>query len=124
PGATIFEDIWTEHYLPRPLYDVEPVRGLIDLGANIIVNLSASPFSLHKPAVRFEMVAALAQAYRRPICYCNAAGGNDQLIFDGNSIAVNASGQLIAQLASFREEEAIIDNEAAAAIEFRENEKP
>jgi len=123
-GVTICEDIWTEHYLPRPLYDVEPVRGLVDQGANVIVNLSASPFSLHKPAVRFEMVAALAQTYRRPICYCNAVGGNDQLIFDGNSIAVNASGKLIAQLASFREEEAIIDTEAAAVIDFRENETP
>src|SRR5213595_2265254 len=119
-GITICEDIWTEHYLPRPLYDVEPVRGLIDQGAEIIVNLSASPFTLHKPAIRREMVGALARAYQRPICYCNAVGGNDQLVFDGNSIAVNASGELIAQLASFQEQEAIIDTDAAAVIEFRE----
>src|SRR5881409_2903766 len=119
-GITICEDIWTEHYLPRPLYDVEPVRGLIEQGAQIIVNLSASPFTLHKPAIRREMVGALARAYQRPICYCNAVGGNDQLIFDGNSIAVNASGELIAQLASFQEEEAVIDTDVAAVIEFRE----
>src|SRR5437016_1955148 len=119
-GVTICEDIWTEHYLPRPLYDVEPVRGLIEQGAEIIVNLSASPFSLHKPAIRREMVSALARAYQRPICYCNAIGGNDQLVFDGNSIAVNASGELIAQLASFLEQEAIIDTDTTAAIEFRE----
>src|SRR5438093_1083547 len=119
-GITICEDIWTEHYLPRPLYDVEPVRGLIEQGAEIIVNLSASPFTLHKPAIRREMVGALARAYQRPICYCNAVGGNDQLIFDGNSIAVNPSGELIAQLASFQEDEAIIDTDAAAVIEFRE----
>jgi len=123
-GMTICEDIWTEHYLPRPLYDVEPVRGLIERGAEIIVNLSASPFTLHKPAIRREMVGALARAYQRPICYCNAVGGNDQLIFDGNSIAVNASGELIAQLASFQEEEAIIDTDAASAIEFREGKTP
>src|SRR5437773_7866662 len=123
-GITICEDIWTEHYLPRPLYDVEPVRGLIDQGAEIIVNLSASPFSLHKPAIRREMVGALARAYQRPICYCNAVGGNDQLLFDGNSIAVNASGDLIAQLASFREEEAVIDTESRSGIEFREGETP
>jgi NAD+ synthetase len=122
-GVTICEDIWTEHYLPRPLYDVEPVRGLIEKGAEIIVNLSASPFNVHKPAVRHEMVAALARTYQRPICYCNAVGGNDQLVFDGNSIAVNSSGALIAQLQSFREEEAIIDTEARSTIEFRE-EKP
>src|SRR5947199_1069565 len=123
-GVTICEDIWTEHYLPRPLYDVEPVRGLVDQGAEVIVNLSASPFSLHKPAIRREMVGALARAYQRPICYCNAVGGNDQLVFDGNSIAVNASGELIAQLASFLEEEAIIDTDAAAVIEFREGKTP
>src|SRR5881398_3199272 len=119
-GVTICEDIWTEHYLPRPLYDCEPTRSLIENGAELIVNLSASPFNLNKPAVRREMVGALAHAYQRPICYCNAVGGNDQLVFDGNSIAVNASGELIAQLASFREEEAIIDTDAAAVIEFRE----
>ena len=101
-GVTICEDIWTEHYLPRPLYDVEPVQGLIDRGAEIIVNLSASPFNLHKPAIRLEMVAALARAHQRPIFYCNAVGGNDQLVFDGNSIAVNSSGELIAQLRGFR----------------------
>src|SRR5882762_3693183 len=56
-GVTICEDIWTEHYLPRPLYDCEPVRGLVEQGADIIVNLSSSPFSLHKPAIRYEMVA-------------------------------------------------------------------
>jgi NAD+ synthase (glutamine-hydrolysing) len=119
-GVTLCEDIWTEHYLPRPLYDIEPVRGLVEHGAEIIVNLSASPFTLHKPAIRREMVGALARAYQRPICYCNAVGGNDQLVFDGNSIAVNASGELIAQLPGFREEEVIVDTDATSTIEFRE----
>src|SRR5437867_680945 len=120
-GITICEDIWTEHYLPRPLYDVEPVRGLIEQGAEIIVNLRASPYTLHKPAIRREMVGALARAYQQPICYCNAIGGNDQLVFDGNSIAVNASGELIAQLPGFREEDAIVDTDATSVIEFRES---
>ena len=123
-GVTVCEDIWTEHYLPRPFYDVEPVRRLVDQGAEIIVNLSASPFTLHKPAVRHEMVGALARAYRRPICYCNAVGGNDQLIFDGNSIAVNASGTLIAQLAAFREDEAVIDTRSTSTLDFREPQVP
>src|SRR6266480_4585432 len=70
------------------------------------------------------MVGALARAYHRPICYCNAVGGNDQLIFDGNSIAVNAAGELIAQLASFREEEAIIDTGTTSVIEFRKGKTP
>jgi NAD+ synthase (glutamine-hydrolysing) len=119
-GVTICEDIWTEHYLPRPLYDIEPVKSLIDQGADFIVNLSASPFSLHKPAVRREMVGALARAYKRPIFYCNAVGGNDQLVFDGNSIAVNSGGNVIAQLKSFREDEAVIDTTSKTVIDFRE----
>src|ERR1051325_10847002 len=117
-GVTICEDIWTEHYLPRPLYDIEPVRALVEQGAEIILNLSASPFSLNKPAIRNEMVSALARAHRRAIFYCNAVGGNDQLIFDGNSIAVNAAGDLIAQLPGFQTAEQIVETDVSDTIEF------
>src|SRR5215469_7045798 len=123
-GVTICEDIWTEHYLPRPLYDCEPVRSLVEQGAEIIVNLSSSPFSLHKPAIRYEMVAGLARTHQRPICYCNLVGGNDQLVFDGNSFAVNAAGNLIAQLAAFREDERIVDTESNKAIELHKGKTP
>jgi len=123
-GVTICEDIWTDEYLPRPLYDVEPARSLVEQGAEIILNLSASPFRLGAPACRLEMIAAQARTYHRPICYCNAVGGNDQLIFDGNSIAVNASGDSIAQLAAFREDEKIVDTGSIHAIEFREAKTP
>ena len=123
-GVTICEDIWTDEYLPRPLYDVEPARSLVEQGAEIILNLSASPFRLGAPACRLEMIAAQARTYQRPICYCNAVGGNDQLIFDGNSIAVNASGDSIAQLAAFREDEKIVDTDSIHAIEFREAKTP
>ena len=119
-GVTICEDIWTEHYLPRPLYDVEPVRSLVEQGAEVIVNLSASPFSINKSAIRHEMVAALARTYQRPICYCNAVGGNDQLIFDGNSIAVDAGGDVIAQLAAFAEDEAIVDTDSTSTQPFQD----
>lgn len=122
-GVTICEDIWTEHYLPRPFYDIEPVRALVEQGAEIILNLSASPFSLNKPAIRREMVSALARAHNRPICYCNAVGGNDQLVFDGNSIAVNSGGQLIAQLPGFRTAEEVIDTDTAGPIDLKESER-
>lgn len=123
-GVTICEDIWTDEYLPRPLYDVEPARSLVEQGAEIILNLSASPFRLGAPACRLEMIAAQARTYHRPICYCNAVGGNDQLIFDGNSIAVNASGDCIAQLAGFREDEKIVETDSIDAIQFRQAETP
>ncbi|MGH7935991.1 MAG: NAD+ synthase, partial [Chthoniobacterales bacterium] len=115
-GVTICEDIWTERYLPRPLYEVELVRGLVEKGAEIIVNISASPFTLGKIETRRNMVGALARAHQRPIVYCNVVGGNDELVFDGSSIAFNGSGNLIAQLPSFQTAEAIVDTEADAII--------
>jgi NAD+ synthase (glutamine-hydrolysing) len=111
-GVTICEDIWTERYLPRPFYDVDPVRALVIQEAEMILNVSASPFSLRKPAVRREMICGLAGTYQRPIFYCNAVGGNDQLVFDGNSIAVNASGQLLTQLPGFEEASVVVDSES------------
>ena len=123
-GVTICEDIWTDEYLPRPLYDCEPVRSLVEQGAELIVNLSSSPFALHKPAMRYQMIADTARTHRRPICYCNLVGGNDQLVFDGNSIAVTADGKLIAQLAAFREDEKVIDSDSTATIEFHEGKMP
>ena len=115
-GVTICEDIWTQDYLPRPLYDRELVGGLAAKGAKIIVNLSASPFGLGKLGMRREMVAAIARVHARPIVYCNVVGGNDQLVFDGSSIAFNRSGELIAQLPSFQSAEAIVETESTAAL--------
>ena len=115
-GVTICEDIWTEQYLPRPLYDRGLLEGLAERGAELIVNLSASPFGLGKLARRREMVADLARRHRLPIVYCNVVGGNDQLVFDGSSIAFNQSGELIAQLPSFASATAIVQTDTAAAI--------
>jgi len=77
------------------------VRSLVEQGAEIIVNLSSSPFSLHKPADSLRDGGRSARAHQRPIAYCNLIGGNDQLVFDGNSFAVNSAGNVIAQLAGF-----------------------
>jgi NAD+ synthetase len=115
-GVTICEDIWTKEYLPRPLYDTELVQALADKGAELIVNLSASPFSLGKLGVRREMVSALARAHQLPIVYCNIVGGNDELVFDGSSIAFNRAGDLIAQLPAFETAEAIVETDSTIAL--------
>ncbi len=107
-GITICEDIWTEKYLPRRLYDFDPVETLVEAGAEVIVNISASPFCTGKPQRRFEMLSASAARHHVPIFYCNAVGGNDQLIFDGNSLAVGPDGSLIGQLPAFQETTAIL----------------
>jgi len=69
-------------------------------------------------------VAGLARAHRLPICYCNLIGGNDQLVFDGNSFAVNSAGKVISQLAAFREDERVVDTDSSCAIEFHEGKTP
>ncbi len=115
-GVTICEDIWTQAYLPRPLYELEVTRALVRKGAEIIVNLSASPFDLGKQATRRQMLAALAREHQCPIVYCNAVGGNDQLVFDGSSIAFNRHGDLIAQLPFFEIAEAIVETDSSAAL--------
>ena len=115
-GITICEDIWTKDYLPRPLYEQELIRGLEAKGADLIVNLSASPFALGKLAVRREMVAALARSHHVPIVYCNVVGGNDQLVFDGSSLAFNAQGGLIAQLPAFASAEELVETDSRETI--------
>jgi len=92
---------------------------LIGAGAEIIVNLSASPFCLGKPARRCEMLAELIKEYRVPIVYCNAVGGNDQLVFDGNSLVVAADSGLIAQLPAFEESLRVVDIESQQFIDCR-----
>lgn len=108
-GVTICEDIWSEPYLPRPLYSRDPAGELAAQGAELILNLSASPFQAGKARRRFEMIGALAKRHGRPVVYCNAVGGNDELIFDGNSCAFNSAGECVGKLAAFAEEVAVID---------------
>jgi NAD+ synthetase len=75
----------------------------------IHINLSSSPFWHSKRKIRREMLAAIAHRDRIPVIMCNQVGGNDSLIFDGSSIALNAQGQLIAQAKSFEEDLVIVD---------------
>ncbi len=123
-GVTICEDIWTGKYLPRKLYGSSPVDLLVAQGAELIVNLSASPFTLGKAQRRAEMLGAVASLHGVPIVYCNAVGGNDQLIFDGNSLAIGADGALRNKLAAFEEDLAIIDTERHAALDWEFQSEP
>jgi NAD+ synthase (glutamine-hydrolysing) len=111
-GITICEDIWTDKYLKWDLYHQDPVSVLIAKGAQAILNLSSSPYSVGKPALRRKMVSELAATYGVPFYYCNAIGGNDQLIFDGNSFAIDAAGQTIFQMPGFCEDVQVAESSA------------
>lgn len=112
-GITICEDIWTEEFLERPLYLRDPVAELMADGAEIIINLSSSPFHGGKVPRRRQLVAEVAREHRVPVVYCNAVGGNDQLIFDGHSMLVNKKGRVMMQMKSFEEEVRVVDTNAS-----------
>jgi NAD+ synthase (glutamine-hydrolysing) len=91
-GITLCEDLWDAPHLPRAYYTQSPVDSLVAQGAELILNLSASPFTMGKPRQRLEMISGLARRHGVPIAYCNCAGANDQLVFDGHSLLVGADG--------------------------------
>jgi NAD+ synthetase len=109
-GVTICEDIWTPEHLPRRLYSTNPVETLVAAGAKAILNLSASPFQIGKPQVREEMIRRQAIKQGVPFFYCNAVGGNDQLVFDGNSLAIDSTGKTIRRWPGFRESTALVSD--------------
>ena len=104
-GLTICEDIWTQKAAgpASRFYHGNPIAELVEAGADLIVNMSASPFEIRKFAQRRDLVRTQARKYRRPVVYVNQVGGNDELVFDGASFAMDASGALVAQLAAFEE---------------------
>jgi NAD+ synthase (glutamine-hydrolysing) len=116
-GITICEDIWTDDFLQRPLYDRDPVRELADQGLDLLLNLSASPFHLGKPAARAQMISTLAQGIRVPVVYCNSIGGNDQLIFDGHSLVASADGGMVASFPGFEESCQVVNPWASARLD-------
>ncbi|HVU47304.1 MAG TPA: NAD+ synthase [Terracidiphilus sp.] len=116
-AVTICEDAWNDkNFWQRRLYTVDPMEELMRQNPALHVNLSSSPFWHSKRAVRREMLAAIARRDGIPVLLCNQVGGNDSLIFDGSSLALNGRGELIAQAASFKEDLVVLDPFAAPAI--------
>ncbi len=109
-AITICEDAWNDkNFWPRRLYNVDPMEELMRQQPAVHINLSSSPFWHSKRSMRRQMLAAIARRDGIPVLMCNQVGGNDSLIFDGSSLALNARGELIAQAASFDEDLVIVD---------------
>ncbi len=112
-GISICEDAWNDKlFWERRLYARDPIEEQVNRGAGFLLNISASPFSIGKEKIRRDMLCALALRHGKPLFYVNQVGGNDELVFDGQSLAVNAGGEILAEGKSFREELLVVDSEA------------
>ncbi len=108
-GISICEDIWDAIALGRELYGTDPIAMLCEQGAQIVINMAASPFQTGKAAQREELLARQATRSGATIVYVNQVGGNDELVFDGASCVVCPSGEIIARAASFEEDLLLVD---------------
>jgi predicted amidohydrolase len=109
-GVSICEDLWNdEKFVERPLYHFNPIGALAQAGAKMLLNISASPFVLGKNEYRHKLFSFQARRWRMPIVYVNQVGGNDELVFDGNSVVFDHAGEVIAQARDFEEDLLVAD---------------
>ena len=118
-GITVCEDIWNRPMPKVPhVYHRNPVEEIFGHGADLLINISASPFHAGKISARLEVLLAIAKQYRWPVVYVNQVGANDDLIFDGQSLVVNADGEVIACGAAFEEDLIPVELETTSSVEF------
>ncbi len=110
-GISICEDAWNDpDLLPgSKVYDVDPITKLAGCGATLLLNISASPFYLGKEELRYRLIKNHARKHRIPFVFVNQVGGNDELIFDGGSMAIDGSGTPIYLAQYFKEELKVVD---------------
>jgi len=111
-ALTICEDAWNDkQFWNKRLYTVDPVEALIRVGGNFVLNISASPFWLGKREFRRELLASIARTQKVPVAMVNQVGGNDSLVFDGSSLVLGPSGDVVAQGKSFAEDIVYFDSD-------------
>jgi NAD+ synthase/NAD+ synthase (glutamine-hydrolysing) len=107
-GVTVCEDAWIGKYADQQ-YGGDPVADLVAAGADLVVNLSASPYAQGKPALRRGLFSEHARTHGVAVAVCNLVGANDQLVFDGNLFAVDAAGRLCAHAKAFSPDVVVTD---------------
>jgi len=113
-GVTICEDVWNDkNFWNQQLYARDPVEDTAHGGANLLLNLASSPFAAGKLELRYRMLRAIAVERRLPVVYVNQVGGNDQLVFDGSSMALDARGEVVARARCFEEDLVLFDVESS-----------
>lgn len=117
-GVSICEDIWNdnEFWQDERLYPFDPIEKIVQAGANVIINISASPFVLGKPHRRLEVLRHTARRWNTPVLLVNQVGGCDQIIFDGGSCVIMPDGTIPCSAGWFRESTVIWDTEASCRV--------
>ncbi len=111
-GISICEDIWNDaDFWPHRLYRADPIEALVKDGAEILINISASPYTIEKRRLRPRMLATTARHWGRPLVFVNQVGGQDDLVFDGASLAFDARGEVIARAAEHTADLVIVDTD-------------
>ena len=109
-GITICEDVWNDkNFWATRRYERDPVTELAAQGTSVLINISGSPYTIDKRALRVDMLRSLALSHQLPVVYVNQVGGNDSLIFDGASVALTVDGKVAAQAAAFEEDLVLFD---------------
>ncbi|MCR4399504.1 MAG: NAD+ synthase [Syntrophomonadaceae bacterium] len=110
-GISICEDAWNhpDFWPRRRMYALDPIEVLARQGASLMINISASPFTAGKERIRYRLISQHAQRHRLPFIYVNQVGGNDELVFDGRSMALDAQGRPLVTCPGFREHLACVD---------------
>jgi NAD+ synthase (glutamine-hydrolysing) len=118
-GLTICEDVWNDKdFFKRRIYHTDPVPVLIQNGADLIINISASPYQLGKRNFRWSMLSSIARKYRVPLVYANQVGGNDSVLFDGLSVAFDKKGEMKVQAKDFEEDLIVFDLAKAESSQY------
>jgi NAD+ synthase/NAD+ synthase (glutamine-hydrolysing) len=114
-ALTICEDAWNDkRFWNKRLYTADPVELLVQAGGDFVLNISASPFWIGKRELRRDMLAAIARNYKVPVVMVNQVGGNDSLVFDGSSVVLDSSGNVVAQGKSFEEDLVLFETDPLA----------
>ena len=117
-GVSICEDLWNdEQFWGKRSYEVNPIEELAQLQVDVIVNLSASPYTVGKQNLREAMLNHAAVSYNKPIIYVNQVGGNDDLVFDGNSVAFNSGGEVVNRAKDFDTDLVVVELKELIATE-------
>ena len=120
-GLTICEDAWNDSgFWSQRRYGRDPIEPLVSEKCDVLINVAASPWQLDKQSFRLEMLQTLVRNHQVPLIYCNAVGGNDELVFDGTSLALDKNANLLTQCASFEEDFQIVDLDEKKTVSFVE----